>query len=182
MDAQAAAGTGGGGVSDHPPEAVPTPDPNPMEVSAYLHAQALDRIAILEEQLRQMAIERSQLTTMAERTGAAEYEAHQLREAARIDSRIALFARMMHEVAKQPPQDNLTWRPDQILGLLRGRLNDLDHAHARQGGSPFVLPIAGAIGVWAMRYADSVIFREREALRRTVERREAELKAQAPPT
>lgn len=160
-------------MSDEPTQAhhEPSPDPSPMDVSAYQHAQALDRIAVLEEQLRQMAIERSELTMMAERTGIAESEASQLREAARIDARIALFARMMHEVGetegdRDPEQ---TESSIEILMLGAADADTLSRAAAR-------------LGLWGMRIADRAIDRARQKLRAERERREAELKAQAPAT
>ena len=159
----------------------PSPDPTPMDVGAYVHAVALDRIAVLEEQLRQMAIERSELTTMAERTGVAESEASQLRQAARIDARIALFARAMDEQAKIPP-NSIEREPGQILSLMAGRLADLEHANRMGYRSEVVMPVSASIAVYAMKLADLAIDRERQRMMEQRRRREAELKAQAPPT
>lgn len=79
------------------PEGVPAEAEGP---SAAEYAAVLGENVALRDALEEMAKEHAQLFQQAERTGTAEAEAAQLRAAFRIDHRIAIFARVMDQVAK----------------------------------------------------------------------------------
>lgn len=143
------------GESPKAPEATEPVAEDPRDVlrlSAADGARLIAENGQLRDALKEMAIERAELYNKAEGAGEALQEAKALRDAARIDPAIAIFARIMDGVAGDDP---ILKSPTAMARAIHDAVDALERLYAGSSLDPVEFYRRAAIlAVRGMRLAD----------------------------